>query len=135
MLWKLRKGINTFDSRFARFCFKSWYQSRALFLTHYKPMSHFCTPWKHQKTKGFLTFSWGIEMEHCLKMDGTRWVKMSYKNSKWCAFMKWFSSQNNHLKSESHLKKLFYLLQWKPFKNDEKWFLFHLKSSFRSQDI
>ena len=24
---------------------------------------------------------------------------------------------------------------WKPFKNDEKWFLFHLKSSFLSQDI
>ena len=29
----------------------------------------------------------------------------------------------------------FYLLQWKPLKNDEKCFLFHLKSSFRSQDI
>ena len=24
---------------------------------------------------------------------------------------------------------------WKPFKNDEKWFLFHLKSSSRSRDI
>ena len=24
---------------------------------------------------------------------------------------------------------------WKPFKNDEKCFLFHLKSFFRSQDI
>ena len=32
-------------------------------------------------------------------------------------------------------KNLFYRLQWKPFKNDEKSFLFHLKSSFRSQDI
>ena len=32
-------------------------------------------------------------------------------------------------------KKLFYLFQRKPFKNDEKWFLFHPKSSFRSQDI
>ena len=29
----------------------------------------------------------------------------------------------------------FYLLQWKPFRNDEKSFLFHLKCSFRSQDI
>ena len=27
------------------------------------------------------------------------------------------------------------MLHWKPFKNDEKCFLFHLKSSFRSQDI
>ena len=33
-------------------------------------MSHFYTPWKRQKTKGFLTFSGGIEMEY--------WVKMSY---------------------------------------------------------
>ena len=28
-----------------------------------------------------------------------------------------------------------YLLHLKPFKNDEKCFFFHLKSSFRSQDI
>ena len=27
-------------------------------------------------------------------------------------------------------KNLFYLLQWKPFKNDEKSFLFHLKALF-----
>ena len=27
-------------------------------------MSHFYTPWKRQKTKGFLTFSGGIEMRH-----------------------------------------------------------------------
>ena len=41
-----------------------------------------------------------------------------------------------NLKSYSHLpKKLFYLLQSKPFKNDENCFLFHLKSSFRSEDI
>ena len=32
-------------------------------------------------------------------------------------------------------KKFCYLLHWKPFKNDEKCFLFHLKSSFHSQDI
>ena len=36
-----------------------------------------------------------------------------------------------HLKSESHLpQNLFYLYQWKPFKNDKKLFWFHLKSSF-----
>ena len=40
------------------------------------------------------------------------------------------------LKSDSHFpKKLCYLLHWKPFKKDEKCFLFHLKSSFRSQDF
>ena len=32
-------------------------------------------------------------------------------------------------------KKYFYLLEWKPFKNDEKCFLFHLESSFRSPYI
>ena len=32
-------------------------------------------------------------------------------------------------------KILGYLLDWKPFKSDEKYFLFHLKGSFSSQDI
>ena len=31
-------------------------------------------------------------------------------------------------------KRIFYLLQRKPFKNNEKYFLFRLKSSFGSQD-
>ena len=31
-------------------------------LTHFSPVSHFYTPWKHQKTFDFLTFSGGIEM-------------------------------------------------------------------------
>ena len=42
------------------------------------------------------------------------------------------------LKSNSQKKsskKLSYLLYWKSFENDEKCFLFHLKSSFCSQDI
>ena len=30
-------------------------------LTHFKPMFHFYTPWKCQKTKGFLMYSEGIE--------------------------------------------------------------------------
>ena len=34
------------------------------------------------------------------------------------------------LNSDSHLPNKFVL--WKPFRNDEKYFLFHLKSSFRS---
>ena len=40
------------------------------------------------------------------------------------------------LKSDSNIPKEFcYLLHWKPFKNDEKCFLSHLKSSSCSQDI
>ena len=37
-------------------------------LTHFSPMSHIYTPWKRQKTYGFLTFSEGIEMWHWTKM-------------------------------------------------------------------
>ena len=40
------------------------------------------------------------------------------------------------LKLDSELPKyVFYLLLWKPLKKDEKWFLFHIERSFRSQDI
>ena len=35
----------------------------------------------------------------------------------------------------SSKKNLCYLLDWKPFKNDEKCFLFHLENSICSQDI
>ena len=35
----------------------------------------------------------------------------------------------------STFKKIGFLLQWKLFKNNEKCFLFHLKSSFHSHDI
>ena len=38
------------------------------FLNHFIPMSHFYTPWKCQKTSGFLTFLEGIEMWHWNKM-------------------------------------------------------------------
>ena len=30
-------------------------------------MSYFYTPWKRQKTFGFLTISWGIEIGRCRK--------------------------------------------------------------------
>ena len=37
-------------------------------LIHFQPMFHFYTPWKHQKTGGFLMFSGGIEVQHWLKI-------------------------------------------------------------------
>ena len=37
-------------------------------LTHFGPMFHFYTPWKCQKTKDFLMFSGGVEMERRAKM-------------------------------------------------------------------
>ena len=33
-------------------------------LTHFEPMFHCYTPWKHQKTGGFVMFLGGIEVEH-----------------------------------------------------------------------
>ena len=35
----------------------------------------------------------------------------------------------------SFQKKMYYFLLWKPFKNDEKCFLFHLQGFFRPQNI
>ena len=40
-----------------------------------------------------------------------------------------------HLKADSHLQKNVLFASMKFFKNVKKCFLFHLRSSFRSQDI
>ena len=37
-------------------------------LTHFTPIFNFCTPWKHQKTRDFITFSGCIKMEHLREM-------------------------------------------------------------------
>ena len=34
-------------------------------LTRFSSVFHFYTPWKRYKTLSFLTFSGGVEMEHC----------------------------------------------------------------------
>ena len=39
-------------------------------LAHFMPLISFYTPWKNQKTKGFLIFSRGIERDR-----GMKWVK------------------------------------------------------------
>ena len=43
--------------------------------------------------------------------------------------------KTNYLNWTATFQKNCYLFDWKPFRNDEKCFLFHLKSFFRSQDI
>ena len=50
-------------------CRASWKSEKDLCLTHFWPMFLFYTPWKHQKTKGFLVFSGGIKWEHWLEMS------------------------------------------------------------------
>ena len=51
---------------------RSWWQELPVAcyhnLTHFSPVSHSYTPWKRQKTKGFLMFSGGIEMWHWNKI-------------------------------------------------------------------
>ena len=42
--------------------------SLLLTLTDFNPIVHFYTPWKCQKTFGFLTISGGIEMKHWTKI-------------------------------------------------------------------
>ena len=38
----------------------SWHNA----LTHFQPMFHFYTPWKHQISSGFFMFSGGIEVDY-----------------------------------------------------------------------
>ena len=67
----------------------------------------------------------------------------TFKRRKWLQWHSWqFQLSNSDSYLQFHLKvglspskKKFYLVQWYPFKNDEKYFLYYLKSSFRSQDI
>ena len=42
-----------------------------VFLTHFLPMYPIYTPWKHQKTKGFLVFWGDIKWEHWPEMGTT----------------------------------------------------------------
>ena len=46
----------------------NWCNLIRVFLTHFWPMFSFYTPWKHQKTSGFLVFSGGIKWEHWREM-------------------------------------------------------------------
>ena len=58
-----------------------WAVSKCNSLTYFRPMFPFYTPWNHQKTSGFVTFSGGIERNIDLK-----WVKMFgcvLANTKW----------------------------------------------------
>ena len=79
--WVLFKIFFNYDTDFKNFNF--WFRYKYFrfvpihwiyffaihyWLTHFNSVSHFYTPWKRQKTKGFLTFSGGIEMWHWIKM-------------------------------------------------------------------
>ena len=79
-----------------------------------------------KSTKGHYWISKYNEIEaYLLSKSRATWLLTS-------DFRKIFFS---HSRLSPSKKKLFYLLQWKSFKNDKNCFLFHLKSSFHSQDI
>ena len=59
-------------------CSKNFEKERemqAIFLIHLKPMAHFYTLGKHQKTSGFL-FPGSIEIEQLLKMGSNECKKL-----------------------------------------------------------
>ena len=62
---------------------------------------------------------------------GNKAGALSFVTNKFSSNIKWFPIKFGL----SPPNKLFYLLQQKPFKNDETYFLFHLESFFRSQGI
>ena len=67
---------------------------------------------------------------------GTKSRNLIFANQKFSEVLKIRTYEIKYFKSDSHLPKYIYiyLLQRKPFKNDEKCFLFYLKN-FRSRDI
>ena len=59
----------------------------------------------------------------------------NFKSKRHRAFFVLFFLVTMQIQPKAHPKVWDNFDNWKPFKNDEKCFLFHLKSSFRSQDI
>ena len=51
-------------------------------LTHFMRLVSFYTPWKHQKTKGFLMFSGGLERDR-----GMKWVKQTVSYEKYSSVL------------------------------------------------
>ena len=57
-----------FYDQFWIFLRKSKTKNIHFLFIHFTQMFHFYTPWKRQKTFGFLTFLGGIKMKHLGKM-------------------------------------------------------------------
>ena len=52
----------------SRFC-HTFVLVKGCIFNHFNPVFHFSTPWKLEKTKGFLTFLGGRKVEHLVKMS------------------------------------------------------------------
>ena len=75
------------------------------FLSYFKPMFHFYTPWKRQKISGFLTFSGGTEIENWLEMDYNCGFKTSNVTQKELSEVLYKSSYSSKF-CNIHRKKL-----------------------------
>ena len=65
-------GSMIFNLIFLIFHFFSFTKRDSIWLTHFRPLIYFYTPWKHQKTSGFLMFPGGVE-----ETSGMKWVNLS----------------------------------------------------------
>ena len=61
---------------------KNWNSVRNNRSLPFSPVSHFYIAWKRQKTKGFLTFLWGIEVWHWTKMSW-KWIPSKHSYMLW----------------------------------------------------
>ena len=75
-----------------------------------------------------------LSMLLLLTLSITFWVhivkSLMSETSHWYMILHFTFINKNCLKSDSSLPKICCLLHWKPFKNDEKCFWFHIKNSF-----
>ena len=74
-------------------------------LTHFTPMFHFYTPWKCQKTRGFLTFSGGMEMISALNGLRRKFCVLLGQSSQNQFVRKCFLSQNQFGASKGFICK------------------------------
>ena len=71
-------------------------------------------------------------MQNCNKLSKKLFILDNKKNIDCLKIQKWAANKQDY---STTFQKNCYLLDWKLFKNDQKYFLFRLESSFRSHDI
>ena len=122
-----------------------WYMQRTKVYKHFKLISWF-TPSKQSEklkesrnrhrvtnTKFFITTRTATKLSRATLDFRISHIQLKFNYSipliQCCNYL--YTKSCTELKSGSHPPKIcFCLLQWKPFKNDKKCFLFHVKCSF-----
>ena len=97
-------GSNFWNTFWKTLSQRTFSGTTSIILSHILPMSHFCTPWKRQKTEGFLTFSGGTEMKH--------WENMGYTNTAWIRKIIGWKQSPGEILWQSRQHSLVSLLIW-----------------------